>query len=134
MGGVTRVAARNWAGPWQHVPAGKPALARDWAIALTPFAAPDTVRSEVQLHLRRHLETLHDAVLAEPPDTAAAGGVGAALVEHGLVDPDAIAVTITVLGDRLLTDLGLDESTFRGPQHVLLGVLAAGYARALAAR
>jgi hypothetical protein len=128
------VAARNWAGPWQHVPAGKPALARDWAKALAPFAAPGTGRPEVQLHLRRHLETLHDAVLAEPPDTAAAAGVGAALVEHGLVDADAIAVSIAVLGDRLLADLGLDESTFRAPQHALLGAVAAGYARALAAR
>ena len=127
------MAARNWAGPWQHVPAGKPALARDWAKALTPFAAPGTGRPEVQLHLRRHLETLHDAVLSEPPDSAAAAGVGAALVEGGLVDPDAIAVTIAVLGDRLLADLGLDESTFRPAQHVLLGAVAAGYARALAA-
>jgi hypothetical protein len=126
------VAARNWAGPWQQVPAGKPALARDWAKALTPFYPPGTVRPEVQLHLRRHLESLHDAVLAEPPDTAAAAGVGAALVECGLVDPEAIAVTIAVLGDRLLTELGLDESTFRTPLHVLLGAVAAGYARALA--
>ena len=54
-------------------------------------------------------------MLAEPPDTAAAAGIGAALVEHGLVDPDAIAVTIAVLGDRLLADLGLDESTFARP-------------------
>jgi hypothetical protein len=128
------VAARNWAGPWQHVPAGKPALARDWAKALTPIAAPGTARPEVQLHLRRHLETLHDAVLAEPPDTAAAAAVGAALVEHGLVDPDAIAVTVALLGDRLLPDLGLDEATFRGALHQLLGAIAAGYARALAAR
>jgi len=128
------VAARNWAGPWQHVPAGKPALARDWAKALAPFAAPDAGRPEVQLHLRRHLETLHDAVLAEPADTAAAAGVGSALVEHGLVDADAIAVSIAVLGDRLLADLGLDESTFRPALHALLGAVAAGYARALAAR
>ena len=128
------MAARNWAGPWQHVPAGKPALARDWAKALTPFVPPGTARPEVQLHLRRHLETLHDALLAEPPDTAAAAGVGAALVEHGLVDPDGIAATLAVLGDRLLTDLGLDESTFRAPLHALLGAIAAGYARSLAAR
>jgi hypothetical protein len=128
------VAARNWAGPWQHVPAGKPALARDWAKALAPFAAPDAGRPEVQLQLRRHLETLHDAVLAEPPDATAAAGVGAALVEHGLVDADAIAVSIAVLGDRLLADLGLDESTFRPALHALLGAVAAGYARALAAR
>jgi hypothetical protein len=126
------VAAHHWAGPWQHVPAGKPALARDWAKALTPFAPPGTARPEVQLRLRRHLETLHDAVLAEPPDAAAAAAVGAALVESGLVDPGAVAATIAVLGDRLLTELGLDESTFRAPLHLLLGAIAAGYARALA--
>ena len=126
------MAARNWAGPWQHVPAGKPALARDWARALSPFVPPGTAPPELQLHLRRHLETLHDAVLAEPPDTAAAAGIGAALVAYGLVEPDAIAVTIALLGDRLLADLGLDESTFRAPQHALLGAVAAGYARALA--
>ena len=39
-----------------------------------------------------------------------------------------------MLGDRLLTDLGLDESTFRAPLHALLGAIAAGYARSLAAR
>ena len=125
------MAARNWAGPWQHVPAGKQALARDWAKALTPFSPPSVAGPEVQLHLRRHLESLHDAVLAEPPDTAAAAGVGAALVEHGLVDPQAIAVTIAMLGDRLLTELGLDESTFRSPLQALLGAIAAGYAQAL---
>lgn len=127
------MAARNWAGPWQHVPAGKPALARDWGKALAPFGASGAGPPEVQMHLRRHLETLHDAVLAEPPDTTAAAGVGAELVEHGLVDADALAVSIAVLGDRLLADLGLDESTFRPALHALLGAVAAGYARALAA-
>ena len=67
----------------------------------------------MQLHLRRHLETLHDALLAEPPDTAAAAGRSAPRwSRHGLTDPDALAVTIAVLGDRLLAELGLDESTF----------------------
>ena len=125
------MAARTWAGPWQHQPAGKQALARDWAKALTPFGPAGTGRPELQLHLRRHLETLHDAVLAEPPDTAAAARVGAALVERGLVDPEALAVTVAVLGDRLLAELGLDEPTFRGALHQLLGAIAAGYARAL---
>jgi hypothetical protein len=41
---------------------------------------------------------------------------------------------VAVLGDRLLSELGLDEVTFAGPLHGLLGSLAAGYARALAAR
>jgi hypothetical protein len=127
------VAARTWVGPWPHQPAGKPALARDWAKALTPFGPAGSGWPEVQLHLRRHLETLHDALLAEPPDTGAAAQVGAALVELGLVDPEAVAVTVAVLGDRLLTELGLDEATFRGPLHRLLGAIAAGYARALTA-
>jgi hypothetical protein len=125
------VGVRDWTGPWQHAAAGKPALARDWASALTPHAQPGTGRPEVQLQLRRHLESLHDALLAEPPDTTAAGRVGAELVGAGLTDPDVVAVTIAVLGDRLLAELGLDEATFHRPLHALLGALAAGYSRAL---
>jgi len=92
------------------------------------------VRAEVELHLRGHLETLHDALLAEPPDAPAADGVGAGLVALSLDRPEALAATVAVLGDRLLTELGLDEVTFAAPLHALLGALAAGYARALAAR
>lgn len=125
--------ARDWTAPWQPVAPGKPALARDWAQAVTPFGPAGTVRAEIELHLRPHLETLHDALLAEPPDGAAAERVGAALVARGLVDPEALGATVAVLGDRLLTELGLDEVTFAGPLHGLLGALAAGYARALAA-
>jgi hypothetical protein len=122
------VGARDWTAPWEPVAAGKPALARDWAQAVTPAGAP---RPEVEL--RTHLETLHDALLAEPPDRRAAERVGAALVARGLDDPDELAATVAVLGDRLLAELGLDEVTFAGPLHSLLGALAAGYARALAA-
>jgi hypothetical protein len=128
------VGARDWTAPWQHAAAGKPALARDWAQAVTPFGPPGTVRAEVEMHLRPHLETLHDALLAEPPDGAAAERVGAALVARGLDDPEALAATLAVLGDRLLAELGLDEVTFSHPLHRLLGSLAAGYARTLAAR
>jgi hypothetical protein len=125
------VAARDWTAPWQQVTAGKPALARHWSQAVTPFGPAGTVRAEVELLLRPHLEALHDAVLADPPDTGAAERVGAALVGRGLDDPAALAATIAVLGDRLLPELGLDEVTFAGPLHTLLGALAAGYARAL---
>jgi hypothetical protein len=124
------VGARGWTGPWQPAMAGKPALARDWATALVPYAPVGTGRPDVQLHLRRHLETLHDALLAEPPDTAAAERIGAELVERGLTDPDALAVTLSVLGDRLLAELGLDEATFHRALHTLLGALAAGTLRA----
>jgi acyl dehydratase len=126
------VVAHRSAGPWQEALPGKPALARDWAQAVTPFAPPGTVRAEVELHLRGHLETLHDALLGQPPDTAAAERIGAALVGRSIDDPAALGATVSVLADRLLAELGLDEVTFAGPLHTLLGALAAGYARALA--
>jgi hypothetical protein len=125
------VVGRDWTAPWQQVAAGKPALARQWAQAVTPLGPAGTVRAEIELQLRPHLETLHDAVLADPPDTGAAERVGAALAGRGVDDPAALAATIAVLGDRLLAELGLDEVTFACPLHTLLGALAAGYARAL---
>lgn len=127
------VAARDWTGPWQQVTAGKPALAHDWAQAVIPYGPVGMIRAEVELHLRGHLETLHDGLLAEPPDAPAAAGVGAALVELELDRPEALGATVAVLADRLLAELGLDEPTFARPLHALLGALATGYTRALVA-
>ena len=124
--------ARDWSPPGLRDEPGKPRLARDWARAVAPYAAGDVSRAEIELHLRGHLETLHDAVLAEPPDRTAATAVGAALVALTLTRPEAVEATVVVLGDRLLGDLGLDGVTFTGALHALLGALAAGYARALA--
>lgn len=126
------MAAREWADPWREAQPGKPALAREWAQAVTPCGPPGTVRAEVELHLRGHLETLHDALLVEPPDTAAAERLGAELA-RALDRPEALGATVAVLGDRLLPELGLDGVTFASPLHALLGALAAGYARTLAA-
>lgn len=128
------MAARERVDPWREALPGKPALAREWAQAVSPFGPPGTVRAEVELHLRGHLEILHDALLVQPPDTAAADRLGAALVGLSLDRPEALGATIAVLGDRLLPELGLDGVTFSGPLHTLLGALATGYARALAAR
>ncbi len=122
----------QWVDPWQEAVPGKPALAREWAQAVTPFGPPGTVRAEVELHLRGHLETLHDALLVQPADAAAADRIGAALA-RALDRPEALGATVAVLADRLLPELGLDEVTFASPLHALLGALAAGYARALAA-
>ena len=127
------MAAQDWTGPWEQAAAGKPALAHDWAQGVSVYGPEDTVRAEVQLHLRGHLETLHDALLAEPPDRAAAAGVGAHLVALELARPEVIEVTVAVLGDRLLAELGLDEATFARPLHALLGALAAGFTRAMLA-
>ena len=127
------MAARDWTGPWQQATPGKPALARDWSQAVLPYGREGLVRAELELRLRGHLETLHDALLAEPPDRAAAQAVGADLVALALDRPEALEATLAVLGDRLLPELGLDDVTFGAPLHGLLGALAAGYARALLA-
>ena len=123
--------AHDWGGPWTEPAPGKPALAHDWARVVLAYGPEGTARAEVELRLRRHLETLHDALLAEPPDVAAAELVGAGLVELGLDRPPAVGATVAVLGDRLLAELGLDEATFARPLHALLGAVATGYARAL---
>lgn len=125
--------ARDWTGPLVDDGAGKPRLAREWARAVLPYAVAGTGRAEVELHLRGHLETLHDALLAEPADRAAAARIGAELAALTPARPEPLEATVVVLGDRLLADLGLDETTFAGPLHRLVGGLAAGYAGALAA-
>lgn len=126
--------ARDWTGPWVGEDPGKPRLVREWAQAVLPHADADGIsRAAVELLLRGHLESLHDALLADPPDRAVAAGVGTALVVLAPGRPEVIEATVTVLGGRLLADLGLDEMTFAGPLHTLLGALAGGYARALAA-
>ena len=123
--------ARDWSGAWAGEDRGKPGLAREWAQAVLPHTTAG--RAAVELLLRGHLETLHDALLADQPDRAVAAGVGTALVVLAPDRPEVIERTLTLLADRLLADLGLDEVTFAGPLHALLGALAGGYARALAA-
>ena len=124
--------ARDWSGPQPDEGHGKARLVREWARAVTPYAAT-LPRAEIELHLRGHLETLHDALLAEPVDRERAAALGAALVELRLTRPEALEATVVVLADRLLADLGLDGMTFAGPLNRVLGALAAGYAGALVA-
>ena len=131
--GLTPVPARDWSGPQPDEGHGKARLVREWARAVAPYAATTLPRAEIELHLRGHLETLHDALLAEPVDRDRAVALGAALVELRLSRPEALEATVVVLADRLLADLGLDGMTFAGPLNRVLGALAAGYAGALAA-
>lgn len=126
-------AAHDQVMPWGSPEPGKPALAHAWASAVLPYVPDGTTRAEVQLRLRAHLETLHDALLAEPPGTDAALAVGESLIELDLRKPEALGVTVEILADRLLAELGLDEATFAGTLHTLLGSLAVGYVRALTA-
>jgi hypothetical protein len=120
---------RRGSGPDDRTP--KSQLARDWARAVAMLAYRPTSRAEIELHLRGYLETLHDALLSEPFAAEPARGIGADLVGIHLTKPEAIEVTLVVLADRLLADLGLDTYTFQPHLNRLLGALALGYTKAL---
>lgn len=120
---------RRGSGPDDRTP--KSQLARDWARAVAMLAYRPTSRAEIELHLRGYLETMHDALLAEPFGAEPARQIGAALVGIHLTKPEAIEVTLVVLADRLLADLGLDSYTFQPHMNRLLAALALGYTKAL---
>jgi hypothetical protein len=109
----------------------KSQLARDWAQAVASLAYKPTTRAEIELYLRGHLETLHDALLAEPFSAEPGRRIGASLVRIYLTKPETVEATLVVLADRLLTDLGLDTYTFQYQLNRLLGALAQGFCQAL---
>jgi hypothetical protein len=109
----------------------KSQLARDWAQAVAALAYRPTTRPEIELYLRSHLETLHDALLADPFSAEPGRRIGASLVRIHLTKPEAVEETLVLLADRLLTDLGLDTYTFQPQLNRLLGALAQGFTRAL---
>lgn len=109
----------------------KSQLARDWAQAVASLAYRPTTRAEIELYLRSHLETLHDALLADPFSPEPGRRIGASLVRIHLTKPETVEETVVLLADRLLTDLGLDTYTFQPQLNRLLGALAQGFAKAL---
>jgi hypothetical protein len=109
----------------------KSQLARDWAQAVASVAYRPITRAEIELYLRSHLETLHDALLADPFSAEPGRRIGAGLVRIHLTRPEAVEETLVLLADRLLTDLGLDTYTFQPHLNRLLGALAHGFTRAL---
>lgn len=109
----------------------KSQLARDWAQAVASLAYRPTTRAEIELYLRSHLETLHDALLAQPFSAEPGRQIGASLVRIHLTKPETVEETLVLLADRLLTDLGLDTYTFQHQLNRLLGALAQGFTRAL---
>ena len=119
-----------------HRPSGedrtlKSQLARDWAQAVASLAYRPTTRAEIELYLRSHLETLHDALLAQPFSAEPGREIGASLIRIHLTKPETVEETLVLLADRLLTDLGLDTYTFQHQLNRLLGALAQGFTKAL---
>jgi hypothetical protein len=122
---------QGWRRPGGEDRTLKSQLARDWAQAVASLAYQPTTRAEIELYLRSHLETLHDALLAQPFSAEPGRDIGASLIRIHLTKPEAVEATLVLLADRLLTDLGLDTYTFQHQLNRLLGALAQGFTKAL---
>ncbi|QFZ24904.1 EAL domain-containing protein [Saccharothrix syringae] len=92
-------------------------------------------RAEVAEHLQALTEVLVHALHAGPFRTAPGYEIGARLVEAHFTGTDTLGRTVQLLGDDLLTELGIPaDELMRSRLAALQGALAAGYARALRER
>ncbi|GAA3880690.1 cyclic Di-GMP phosphodiesterase RmdA [Saccharothrix violaceirubra] len=92
-------------------------------------------RTEVAEHLRSLTEVLVHALHASPFRTAPGYEIGARLVEAHFTGTDTLGRTVQLLGDDLLSELGIpQDELMRSRLAALQGALSAGYARALRER
>ncbi|KAA2260171.1 EAL domain-containing protein [Solihabitans fulvus] len=92
-------------------------------------------RAEVADHLRALTELLVGALYTNPFRTAPGYDIGTRLVEAHFTSTDTLGRTVQLLGDDLLTALGLaGDERMRSRLAALQGALAAGYSRALRER
>jgi hypothetical protein len=109
-------------------------FAWEWTrvLAGTSWVADD--RTVVADRLTRLTSLLAGALKAEPFAPAPGIEVGESLVGFGYVAPDALARTVTLLQERLLTDLRLDGTAspgIDGRLAQLVGAVSLGFTRAL---
>ena len=112
-----------------------PGLVTAWAAELDGLAPPSLPPDELRRCLTVAVRALTRAGVAEPPDLDRARGAGAGLAFAGLVAPDVLPVTITVLGDRLAAALRMAGARQPGalvPR--LLAALVDGYGRTMRSR
>ncbi len=115
--------------------AGAEAFARTWATAVIGSSYVPMTRAEVAEHLQALTEVLVSALLANPFSTVPGHEIGARLVEAHFTGTDTLGRTVQLLGEDLLTELGIDvDSRMASRLAALQGALAAGYARALRER
>jgi hypothetical protein len=99
------------------------------AAAGTGYVSLSSVEAEELL--RSLVERLVQALFAEPFQTGPGEEVGLALVAAEFLAPEMLGHTVSVLGSRLLSDLGADTAKLRRRLAALLGGVSAGYARGL---
>jgi diguanylate cyclase (GGDEF)-like protein/PAS domain S-box-containing protein len=114
-------------------------LVQRWVRALVPTGYNPIGNEALQQLLQRHLRALVDGLLAETFDPGSAKPIGASLVSAGLTQPEALRVTLTMLGSPLreaLTPFVADrlEPRLDDRLYEAHAALAAGYAQALRGR
>ncbi|MEU5691320.1 EAL domain-containing protein [Actinosynnema sp. NPDC020468] len=115
--------------------AGAESFARTWATAVIGSSYVPMTRTEVAEHLQALTEVLVHALHASPFRTAPGYEIGARLVEAHFTGTDTLGRTVQLLGDDLLSELGITpDELMRSRLAALQGALSAGYARALRER
>ncbi|MFI9811123.1 putative bifunctional diguanylate cyclase/phosphodiesterase [Saccharothrix variisporea] len=130
-----RVAAPGRSNLDPAVLAGAESFARTWATAVIGSSYVPMTRTEVAEHLQALTEVLVHALYASPFRTAPGYEIGARLVEAHFTGTDTLGRTVQLLGDDLLSELGIaPDELMRSRLAALQGALSAGYARALRER
>ncbi|XVV03602.1 putative bifunctional diguanylate cyclase/phosphodiesterase [Actinosynnema sp. CA-248983] len=130
-----RVAAPGRSNLDPAVLAGAESFARTWATAVIGSSYVPMTRAEVAEHLQALTEVLVHALYASPFRTAPGYEIGARLVEAHFTGTDTLGRTVQLLGDDLLSELGIaPDELMRSRLAALQGALSAGYARALRER
>ncbi|WP_433266389.1 putative bifunctional diguanylate cyclase/phosphodiesterase [Actinosynnema sp. CS-041913] len=130
-----RVAAPGRSNLDPAVLAGAESFARTWATAVIGSSYVPMTRAEVAEHLQALTEILVQALHASPFRTAPGYEIGARLVDAHFTGTDTLGRTIQLLGDDLLSELGIaPDELMRSRLAALQGALSAGYARALRER
>jgi diguanylate cyclase (GGDEF)-like protein/PAS domain S-box-containing protein len=114
---------------------GAEAFARTWATAVIGSSYVPMTRAEVAAHLTVLTEVLVEALHANPFRAQPGHDVGTRLVDAHFTGTDTLGRTVQLLGDELLSELGITaDELMRSRLAALQGSLAAGYARALRER
>jgi diguanylate cyclase len=110
---------------------GLATFTREWAKALVGTSYVPMTRAERHDFLGDVAGRLAEAVTAEPFTSSRGYEIGTALVTADFAAPEALGHTVSVIGDRFLSDLGITGDEARHRLSELLGSLAAGYSWAL---
>ncbi|MFL6077028.1 MAG: putative bifunctional diguanylate cyclase/phosphodiesterase [Mycobacteriales bacterium] len=116
----------------QSAQAGTATFAKAWTRAMVGTSYVPLSRAGVERFLRGLTGRLAAAMTAEPFSAAPGYLIGADLLAADFAAPEAIGRSVEIIGQQLLTDLGLTvEGEPRRRLVALVGAMTTGYARAL---